>query len=139
MRKVKRWHKLIPGVDVKYGAPMGRRSVGKFPKDGTVVFDIKVPMCECCGAYDLGGVYWGIGKELRVKYTEDLAYIEFYRLQPKMWYLHNQDKIDYFTVVNPDEFIGITEVDNAKMASDLVAGGTTIDEKAQTYFNTYFN
>ena len=31
------------------------------------------------GAYDKGGAYWGIGKRLRVSYTKDLKYINFYR------------------------------------------------------------
>lgn len=31
------------------------------------------------GAYDKGGAYWGCPENLRVKYTKDLQYIEFYR------------------------------------------------------------
>lgn len=40
------------------------------------VFDCFVPMN---GAYDKGGAYWGLGRPLRVSYTKDLSYINFYR------------------------------------------------------------
>lgn len=82
---------LIPDADCKYGAPMGRANVGKQPvtivsgpncrilkKNQVRVYDKRVPMSNC-GAYDQGGAYWGIGKELRVRFTKDLSYIEFYR------------------------------------------------------------
>lgn len=69
--------KIITEVSTKYGAPMGRRSIGTLPKNGRV-YDCKVPM-DSSGAYDRGGAYWGIGKTLRVKYTKDLKYVEFYR------------------------------------------------------------
>ena len=138
MRKAKKWHQLIPGVDVKFGAPMGRSNIGQFPKDGTVVFESRVPMCTCCGAYDAGGVYWGLGNELRVKFTQDMKYIEFYRADPKMWHLNSQNKIDYFTIIDPDKFSGVSEVTDSRMALDLIAGGTTIDERARPHINTYF-
>jgi hypothetical protein len=83
--------KIITPVNSQYGAPMGRSNV--LPQEYTVVntgrqflvvnkaskriFDCAVPMCD--GAYDKGGAYWGMGKQLRVKYTKDLSYIEFYR------------------------------------------------------------
>lgn len=83
---------LIPEVSNRYGAPMGRSNKGTqpvtvtsgnngriFKKDQTKVYDKRVPMSNC-GAYDLGGAYWGIGKQLRVRFTKDLSYIEFYRL-----------------------------------------------------------
>lgn len=82
--------KIITKVSAKFGTPMGRPNVGQVPlivtsgKDCKIlkrnqksVFDCKVPMN---GAYDKGGVYWGLGKELRVRYTKDLSYVEFYRL-----------------------------------------------------------
>jgi hypothetical protein len=69
--------KIITNVSSMYGAPMGRRSVGTRPTDKKV-FDCAVPMCSE-GAYDKGGAYWGIGRQLRVSYTKDLSYIEFYR------------------------------------------------------------
>jgi hypothetical protein len=71
--------KVLEKVDCKYGAPMGRSSFGVKPET-TKVFDRKVPMCSCCGAYDKGGVYWGLGKQLRVQYTKDLSYVNFYRV-----------------------------------------------------------
>ena len=67
--------KIIYPVDTRYGAPMGRPIKGNRP-DNKTVFDCYVPMN---GAYDTGGVYWGIGARLRVSYTKDLSYIHFYR------------------------------------------------------------
>ena len=69
-------NKIITDVNTKYGAPMGRMSIGYEPTDGTRVFDCAVPMC---GAYDRGGAYWGLGEQLRVAYTKDLSYVFFYR------------------------------------------------------------
>jgi hypothetical protein len=68
---------IITNVSCKFGAPMGRRSVGTKPKDKRI-FDCRVPM-NSEGAYDRGGAYWGIGSTLRVAYTKDLEYIHFYR------------------------------------------------------------
>ena len=83
--------KIITKLDCKYGAPMGRPNVGTRPVTVTSgksckiykcnqkkTFDCKVPMFSD-SAYDKGGAYWGIGSELRVSYTKDLSYIEFYR------------------------------------------------------------
>lgn len=85
--------KIITNVSTKYGAPMGRNNEGTRP--GTItsgknnrivksnqitVFDCKVTLIQ---GYDKGGVYWGSGDELRVSYTKDLKYIEFYRKGPK--------------------------------------------------------
>lgn len=83
---------LIPEVSTKYGAPMGRTNKGNQPviitsgpnsrivkKNQVKVYDKRVPMSNC-GAYDKGGAYWGIGPELRVRFTKDLQYIEFYRI-----------------------------------------------------------
>ena len=69
---------VIPNVNAKYGAPMGRANIGERPTDKRV-YDRYVPMCSCCGAYDRGGAYWGLGNRLRVSFTEDLSYIHFYR------------------------------------------------------------
>lgn len=92
--------KIIDKVNCKFGAPMGRSNVEPkeffidknentlilldgtddgTPKTRKKVFDCYVPMSSC-GAYDKGGAYWGIGKALRVSYTKDLTYIEFYRV-----------------------------------------------------------
>ncbi len=86
-------YKVIPNVDTSRGAPMGRTNKGEHPpiitsgpngrifkKNQTIIYDKHVPMCSCCGAYDQGGAYWGIDKQLRVRFTADLSYIEFYRL-----------------------------------------------------------
>ena len=85
--------KIIYKVNTKFGAPMGRANVGNYPVTITSVphcritkkhnkknrvFDCAVPML--LGGYDKGGAYWGHGKQLRVKYTKDLTYIEFYRV-----------------------------------------------------------
>lgn len=83
---------IITQVNGKYGAPMGRPNIGTQPitvtsgpncrivkKNQTKVYDCAVPMSGD-GAYDKGGAYWGIGKQLRVRYTKDLSYVEFYRL-----------------------------------------------------------
>lgn len=71
--------KIITKMDCSRGAPMGRRNIGNTPINKRV-YDCKVPMCSCCGAYDTGGAYWGTGAELRVSYTKDLTYIHFYRV-----------------------------------------------------------
>ena len=67
--------KIITKVNCKFGAPMGRINVGNKPTNKRI-FDCKVSMS---GAYDVGGTYWGLGSELRVSYTKDLSYINFYR------------------------------------------------------------
>ena len=86
--------KIITNVNCKYGAPMGRSNIGSTPV--TVVsgrsnrickkhnkhmriYDCAVPMSGD-GAYDKGGAYWGIGRQLRVSYNKDLSYVRFYRL-----------------------------------------------------------
>lgn len=78
--------KIITQVDSVGGAPMGRSNVGTRPTDGTRVYDSRVPMIT--GGYDRGGAYWGLGPELRVSYTKDLAYIEFYRMDDSHRYLN---------------------------------------------------
>lgn len=85
--------KIITKLDTSRGASMGRSNVGTKHIEhknlkGIIVksarkeriYDCKVPMCGCCGAYDTGGAYWGLGAELRVSYTKDLSYVNFYRL-----------------------------------------------------------
>lgn len=88
--------KIITKVNCKYGAPMGRNGstpnypytivnigaphnylVNKNTKESKVIFDCHVPFIN--GAYDKGGAYWGLPANLRVKYTKDLSYVEFYR------------------------------------------------------------
>lgn len=89
--------KIITKVNGTYGAPMGRSNKGTRPNPlvkglygGTKpkifpvvkIYDCAVPMSGD-GAYDKGGAYWGIGKQLRVSYTKDLSYVEFYRINEK--------------------------------------------------------
>lgn len=74
--------KIITKVNCQYGAPMGRANVGSYQlleDSGYVgrIYDCAVPMES--GGYDKGGAYWGTANQLRVKYTKDLSYIEFYR------------------------------------------------------------
>lgn len=81
--------KIITKVSTKYGAPMGRHNKGTRPtlitsgksnkivkRNQITIFDCAIPLTS---GYDKGGVYWGIGDELRVSYTKDLSYVEFYR------------------------------------------------------------
>ena len=77
--------KIITKVNCKFGAPMGRASYDERDPQtlnksttGDKIFDCAVPMCSD-GAYDRGGAYWGIGKQLRVKYNKALTYVKFYR------------------------------------------------------------
>lgn len=80
---------IITTVNSKYGAPMGRRNIGSQPltimsgrnnriikKNQTKVYDRKVNLID---GYDKGGAYWGNPNNLRVRFTKDLSYIEFYR------------------------------------------------------------
>lgn len=67
--------KIICPVNCKYGAPMGRANVGKEPT-GKKIFDSPVKLSE---GYDKGGAYWGNPSNLRVRYTKNLQYINFYR------------------------------------------------------------
>lgn len=78
--------KIITKVSGKYGAPMGRPGVDTCKKEtvnGQIMsytgklFDCAIPLDS--GGYDKGGVYWGLGSQLRVTYNKDLTYINFYR------------------------------------------------------------
>ena len=81
--------KIITKVSSIYGAPMGRPNVGSQPvtitsgpnckilkKNQVKIYDCAIPMS---GGYDRGGAYWGLPDNVRVRYTKDLSYIEFYR------------------------------------------------------------
>jgi len=85
------FNQVIYPVSTKYGAPIGRAKVGTRPltitsgpnckilkKNQVKIYDRRVPMVD--GAYDKGGAYWGMGPELRVEFTKDLTFINFYRL-----------------------------------------------------------
>lgn len=83
--------RVITQVNTKFGAPTGRANVGKYPmtiisgnngrifkKDQTTVYNKRVRLID---GYDAGGAYWGStpGYELRVEFTADLSYINFFR------------------------------------------------------------
>lgn len=76
---VKPWNliNVIPPVNGKYGAPMGRPNIGDKPKDGVKVYTKRINLVD--GGYDAGGAYWGIGPQLTVSFTADLKYVEFKR------------------------------------------------------------
>lgn len=70
--------KIITQVHSRFGTPMGRMNIGDIEAEDIKVYDCAVRMN---GAYDYGGAYWGLSEEqLRVRYTKDLSYIKFYRL-----------------------------------------------------------
>lgn len=69
---------LFDTLDEKFNSGIEAASKGIRPTDKKV-FDCSVPLSGD-GAYDKGGAYWGIGKQLRVSYTKDLSYVEFYRV-----------------------------------------------------------
>lgn len=71
--------KIITAVDGTRGAPIGRSNVGS--REAAVAANLRIYDCavRMMGAYDYGGAYWGLGKQLRVEYTKDLSYIKFYR------------------------------------------------------------
>jgi hypothetical protein len=68
--------RVLPDKNTRFGAPMGRGNKGTKPENEKI-YDKRVPMID--GAYDIGGAYWGIGNQLRVKFNKSLTYIEFYR------------------------------------------------------------
>jgi len=83
--------RVITATNSKFGAPMGRANKGNYPvtitsgnngrickKHQTKVYNKRVALIE---GYDMGGAYWGTGSELRVEFTADLQYINFYRCQ----------------------------------------------------------
>lgn len=72
--------KIITKVNGKYGAPTGRRNIFRKETTGERIYDCRIPMS---GGYDKGGAYWGIPDNVRVRYTKDLSYVEFYRPNTK--------------------------------------------------------
>ena len=92
-------------LDTKFGAPMGRANVG-FPPEDVRIYDRALPMCE--PGYDKGGAYWGIGPEMRVRFTADLSYVEYYRLGSgpfnPQWvrvYDNGGETLDRYTIIFP--------------------------------------
>jgi hypothetical protein len=81
---------IITPVNTQYGAPMGRYNVGSQPitiirgnngrickSDQTKVYEKRVPLID---GYDKGGAYWGLpNNNLRVRFTKDLQYVEYFR------------------------------------------------------------
>jgi hypothetical protein len=126
-------NKIITKCNTKYGAPMGRANVGTEPK-GVRIYNCAVPMPDGC--YDKGGAYWGHGAQLRVKYTKDLSYVEFYRLErinnekyelPSHWasYLINSDPS------------GLSDEDIRQCDEDTANLGYCIDVSAESDFRQY--
>lgn len=89
---MKDWNikRVITNVNTKYGAPIGRNNIGfepiiitsgkscKIYKSNKIkIYNKRVILSD---GYDNGGAYWGIGNQLRVRFTADLTFIEFYRL-----------------------------------------------------------
>lgn len=82
--------KIIKKVNTAYGAPMGRGNTGQPAKDA-IIYDCAVPMVS--GGYDKGGAYWGLSSaQLRVRYTRDLSYIEFYWSENNGWIVTQRDR-----------------------------------------------
>jgi len=88
---MEKWNlkRVITPVNLTYGAPMGRSNVGSHPhtitsgksckiykKNQPKIYDKKVNLIQ---GYDFEGAYWGCPNNLRVRFTPDLSYIEFYR------------------------------------------------------------
>lgn len=92
-------------LSTTFGAPMGRANVGTPPEDKKI-YDRRLPMSE--PGYDKGGAYWGIGPQMRVRFTADLFYIEYYRLGSELFnpkhvrvYDYGDKFLDRYTVVFP--------------------------------------
>lgn len=75
MKSQQAYDKVTCKVSTKYGVPSGRHDVGDKPEGR--IYNRRVPLDS--GGYDKGGVYWGVGSELRVKYNGTLTYVRFYR------------------------------------------------------------
>jgi hypothetical protein len=72
---IKTIDKILYKVDTSRGAPMGRYNVGTKPTNKKI-YDCKVNLID---GYDKNGAYFGCPNNLRVAYTKDLSYINFYR------------------------------------------------------------
>lgn len=68
---------IVPDVNCKYGAPMGRHSSRL--EDKPVNQRIYTKRIQLIDGYDKGGAYWGNPNNLYCEYTKDLTYIRFYR------------------------------------------------------------
>ena len=79
---------IITKCNTSFGAPMGRPNFDnrkkswcngiQFVEYSGKVYDCEIPLNS--GGYDRFGAYWGLGNQLRVSYTKDLQYINFYRV-----------------------------------------------------------
>ena len=82
---------IITKCNTSFGAPMGRPNFDNrvltvcngvtFAQFNGKVFDCEIPLNKEGYEVRFGSVYWGIGKQLRVSYTKDLSYINFYRVR----------------------------------------------------------
>ena len=77
------FERIICPVECRRGAPMGRSDVilppGSEKETSERIYDRRVPLDS--GGYDKGGAYWGVGAELRVRYTKSLSLVKFYRVE----------------------------------------------------------
>jgi len=82
------YNELIYRVDTSRGAPKGRmdKNTHVTVKNKKCVygqlFDRAVYLSL---GYDKGGVYWGMGPQLRVTYSLCLSYVKFYRIEIKKY------------------------------------------------------
>lgn len=81
---------IITPVDCKNGAPMGRPNVGGEPitvysgknnriikKNQAKIYQKRVRLID---GYDMGGAYWGAPNNLYVRFTADLKFIQYFRI-----------------------------------------------------------
>jgi hypothetical protein len=71
---------LLPSNPNAHMGNMGRRDIGDKPWESVRMRDVVVPINS--QGYDAGGVYWGIGKELRCSFClvgDVVVYRKFYR------------------------------------------------------------
>lgn len=69
---------VCPKCNCVYGAPMGRADIGSYWfVSGKKIRDVRIPVNS--QGYDSGGAYWGVGGELRCKFTSDGLFRLYYR------------------------------------------------------------
>ena len=62
---------VTPKVSTKFGAPLGRNDINKVDiLELYPAVTVRRVNFSSCGAYDIGGAYWGLGKNLYVIYSK---------------------------------------------------------------------
>jgi hypothetical protein len=96
LRRVPLMDLVVPRVDTKYGAPMGRYSNTKEERPGDKKLFVR--LIRLTEGYDKGGAYWGIGESLYAEFTKDITYIRFFRGHEEpitpVKFLYNEDQKD---------------------------------------------